>query len=385
MSPFAGNYSTYFLLVGCDEYDYLDNLSKVRSDLDLVKATLTHFDYGVFVEEQFEEIYNGTSEDLRAMIKDFLYTRSSERDILVFYFAGHGTAVGRDDFGFCMRDAFVHDTDNVILPTSIVKLSEIIDCLKIQNISPIIIVDACYSGQISREMVMQYIDIVPEMSKSLMMALASDFGLITACSDNQQIPDIGIAGLAIKDFCEQGLEEGGKEFLTFGDLAETLANRIESNGKGDTRSRVLIPPGRISKMDFCRNIQYTPPTAPITNYSFTNPYLKVLIALWNNGRQVSLTPAEILEQTGSQSAYANHNKLSYEHWALVKDNKIGERIITERGIQFLNGEIAIPKVVQVNRATKECTIAPDTDYIRVVEQENLFGGIEKALQTVAPE
>jgi len=373
MSSLENTYPITFLLVGCDDYDHLERLSSVREDLDRVRNILCLSEYSLYVEEQIHELYNGTSQDFREKIKDYLYTRSAERDVLVLYFSGHGTAIGRDDFGFCMKDAFSYPSDSVILPTSVVKLSEIMGCLNIQNISLIIFVDACYSGQVSRQMLMKFPEISHEMSKSLIASMGSDFGLVTACADNQQVLDIGVLSKALIDFCEQGADEKNKEFLTFGDMAEILTINIDRQSRGDSRSRVFIPPGRISKLKLCKNIQYHEPVDPVNIYSFTNPYLKVLIALWNNGHPVQLTPAEILEQTGSISAYANHNKLSLECWELVTTNELGERIITDRGIQFLNGKLSIPKIIVENKNTRKCVPAEDSPIIKVIEKKDLFG------------
>jgi Caspase domain. len=120
---------------GCDHYDHLRPLSKVKEDLNRVKEVLCLSSYSVFLEKQYKELYDKTSIELRHEIQEYLISRSADQDILILYFSGHGSAIGRDDFGFCMKDAEIHPEDNVVLSTSVVKLSEILGTLSLKNVS----------------------------------------------------------------------------------------------------------------------------------------------------------------------------------------------------------------------------------------------------------
>jgi hypothetical protein len=243
---------------GCDHYDHLKPLTNVQEDLLRFKEVLCLSDYSVFSENNYRQVYNGTSLDVRNSIQEYLFTLGAEQDILILFFCGHGTAIGRDDFGFCMVDAMVHPDDGVILPTSVVKLSEIIGTLNIKNVSLVLFIDSCYSGQISKQLTISFPEITGEMSKKLIAYSGSFFGLVTSCTDIEQIGDIGVISKALKDICDQGSEENSR-YLPLGYLSDHITERIDGHAKGDSRSRVFIPPGRISKLPLCKNIQYSEP------------------------------------------------------------------------------------------------------------------------------
>jgi hypothetical protein len=360
---------------GCDNYDNLPHLYKVREDLDRVRNVFCKSDYSIFKEENYHEIYDKTSGELREEIQNYLFTRSAEQDILILYFSGHGTAIGREDFGFCMKDAEIHPEERVILPTSVVKLSELIGTLSIKNVSVILFVDSCYSGQISKSLNIKPIEISKEMGTEFVSSYGSSFGLITSCTDVQQTLDLGIISQALKDICEQGISEINSPYLVFGDLSNSLYERIDRVGKGDSNSRVIIPSGAISNIPFCKNIQYVEPEEQKIIYSFTNPYLNLLDVLWNDGNPISLSKKEILEKTNSASAYANHNKLSLPPWNLL-ETKEGKRQLTERGLEFISGKIKIPKSVTEYKNTGICEATKGSPSIQVVREKNLLNEME---------
>lgn len=368
---------------GCDKYDNLHNLNKVREDLDRVRKIFCESDYSIFKEENFHEIYDKTSGELREEIQKYLFNRSAERDVLILYFSGHGTAIGRKDFGFCMKDAEIHPEEKVILPTSVVKLTEIIGTLSIKNVSVILFVDSCYSGQISKSLEIKPLEISREMSTEFVSSFGSSFGLITSCTDVQPTLDIGIISKALEDICEQGNSEVNSPYLCFEDLSKSLSERIDNFSTGESNSRVFIPSGAISCLPFCKNVQYIEVEEPKSIYTFTKPYLVLLDALWNHGNPISLSPNKILEKTNSPSAYANHNKLSLSPWNLL-ETKQRKRQLTERGVEFISGKIAIPKSITEYKDSKKCIPTKNSHSIRIVEKENLFGIKEKIIEECEP-
>lgn len=367
------------IAVGCDHYEYLTTLSKVREDLNRFKQITCDSKYSVYKESQYRELYDGTSTELREMIQNYLFERSADQDILILFFSGHGTAIGRDDFGFCMKDAILHPEDNVVLPTSVVKLSEIIGTLRIKDVSLVLIVDSCYSGMISKAAKISFANLSGEMSSSLVASSGNLFGLITSCTDLQQTKDIGVISKALQDICEQGTASDSP-YINLGQLSEDFAQIIDNHAGGDSTSRVFIPSGRIYNIPIAENIQYFIPPEPVNVYSFTNPYFKILLELWNDGSQIALSPSEILVKTGSASAYGNHKKLSLSSWDLVTDNNDGKRILTQRGIDFINGKLDIPKTIIENKVSRICKAAEGTLYLRVIEDTDLFGNTTKMIE-----
>ena len=109
------------------------------------------------------------------MIQNYLFERSADQDVLFLFFSGHGTAIGRDDFGFCMKDAIVQPEDNVVLPTSVVKLSEIIGTLRIKDVSLVLIVTL--ANGVTLAMVVSLVMIVTLAKRS---SLTTSLKMLTA-------------------------------------------------------------------------------------------------------------------------------------------------------------------------------------------------------------
>ena len=188
---------------------------------------------------------------------------------------------------------------------------------------------------------------------------------------------------ALKEICDQGIE-GFLPIIDFGEIAECLGERIDNQSMGDARSRIFIPSGRISKLPLCRNVKYRDRRESVNIYSFTQPYFHLLEVLWNNGKPIALKPKEILDKTGSQSAYANHKKLSLSCWGLVTSDRHKRRVITEKGIEFINGHELIPKTIIENKVTRICTPAPDSPLIKVVNDKDIFGVSVRSIKEVKP-
>lgn len=366
------------IAVGCDHYEHLTNLSKVREDLNRFKQITCESKYSVYKESQYRELYDGKSTELREMIQNYLFERSADQDVLFLFFSGHGTAIGRDDFGFCMNDAIVHPEDNVVLPTSVVKLSEIIGTLRIKDVSLVLIVDSCYSGLISKAVKIPFSNLSDEMSTSLVASSGNLFGLLTSCNDLEHSKDVGVISKALQDMCEQGTDQYS-QYLLLGKLSDDITQIIDEHAGGDSKSRVFIPSGRIANIPIASNVQYSD---PVNVYSLLDSYFNILLVLWNNGFPLTLSPNEILDKTGSASAYGNHKKLSLSCWDLVRDDKNKKRKLTQRGIDFIRGRLDLPKTIIENKITRECSVAPGSPFLRVEEQPDLFGNKVKVLREI---
>jgi hypothetical protein len=354
---------------GCDQYDNLSNLHGVKNDIDRIKDVFCgDNDYALYEESDFIEVYNKNSAVLRTAINDYIISRSADGDVVLIYFGGHGTAIGQDNFGFCMKDAYRHPDEEIILPTSVVTINEIISALHIKSIFPIFLIDSCYSGAIAKQMNLQSSQMALAISKNLVGTFASDFGFLTVTDDVTPATDSengGVLSTSLEDICRQGLGEdySKREFFTISELIGLLLRSLHENG--DKRARAYSPSGQIADYAVMKNVQYSPPEIPENRYSFTSIYKKILDALWNNGDEVELDASEILEQTGSQSAYGNHNKLSYAPWSLVEDSPDSrKRRLTDRGREFIQGKIKIPKVIIVRKDTQKCRALKNSERIK---------------------
>jgi len=347
------------LAFGCNHYENLGNLKGVQSDINRIRDIFCgDNDYALFDEEDFIELFNASSADLRNEIKKYIINRSAEGDVLIIYFGGHGTAIGRDNFGFCMSDAYVHPEEKFFLPTSVVTIKEIISSLYIKSVFPIFLIDSCYCGQIAKQLKFSFSEMSLEISKNLVGTFASDFGFLTvtdAITPTGDDEDGGILSKTLEDICKQGFGEidSQRKYITVAKLFKSLIKSIKNNGT--QRAKSFFPSGQIADYEIIRNVQYFSPEVPENRYSFTSIYKLILDALWNDGNEDELNASEILEITRSQSAYGNHRKLSYTPWDLIEDNPdSNKRRLTERGKDFIKGEIEIPKVVIVNQETQEC-------------------------------
>src|SRR3990172_8819933 len=137
------------LAIGVSNYDdpYLASLHGPEHDVQNLKQLLAENPKtALFESNQFVEVLNPDSGELRQFLNEYLMGRSAEGDILIFYFSGHGVSIGRDDFGFCTTDTIIHPTSHVVLPLSVIKFSEILSSINLANVIPVFIIDACYSG-----------------------------------------------------------------------------------------------------------------------------------------------------------------------------------------------------------------------------------------------
>ena len=91
------------IAVGISDYHdkHFAQLREAESDIERLRNLLVEDPKtALFHEGQFTEKINPTINELRQLIVDYTLERSSGKDILLFYFSGHGVPVGGDDFGF---------------------------------------------------------------------------------------------------------------------------------------------------------------------------------------------------------------------------------------------------------------------------------------------
>ena len=149
------------LAVAVENYRYLKRLNGPSIDIRKMKQLLVESeDTAIYELDQFIEIQNPAAEDLRSAINFYVINRPARGDILLFYFSGHGVPIGHNDFGFCTIDTYIHPEENSVLPLSVVKFSDILSSLSILGITPVIIVDACYSGIAGRTLTISSHDVI---------------------------------------------------------------------------------------------------------------------------------------------------------------------------------------------------------------------------------
>jgi len=117
------------LAVGVEQYDdpSFSTLSGPTRDVANLRNLLVDApETALFLPHQFVEIIDPKTNELRKALNDYVYSRSARDDILVLYFSGHGVPIGTDDFGLCMTDTIVYPQEDMVLPMTVVRFSEIL-------------------------------------------------------------------------------------------------------------------------------------------------------------------------------------------------------------------------------------------------------------------
>lgn len=140
----SGKY--FALLIGVEDYMYLNTLDEPIDDAEKLKEVLTR-DYS-FEEKNIFFLKNPTRAEILDML-DVLVDKVSEKDNLLIFYAGHGywdKSLGKEGEGFWLpADAKLNKRSNWI-PNS--SLTNYLGGIKSKN--TLLISDACFSGGIFR-------------------------------------------------------------------------------------------------------------------------------------------------------------------------------------------------------------------------------------------
>jgi hypothetical protein len=339
-------FNVKILAIGVSHYSdiYLKDLPGPRQDLDNLKRLLVESTQtALFAPEQFIELFDPESDELRYVFNNYLLEGSKENDILILYFSGHGVSIGRDDFGFCTSDTIIHPTAHVALPLSVIKFSEILKSIQIANVIPIIIIDACYSGIAGRALIVPSSEAISNLHGQLNSVVASSYALLCSCSDDEKsidTPTGGVFSNALVNIASEGLpnSQPKKPLLSLSDIFPRLTAEVLKY-TGETIPRLYLG-DTLPEFPLFLNSKFTS-----SRYSLSPTFIRILEALWNTGDEKYLSPEEIGELCG-HSAYCNHNKLSFAPWDLVETvPNSRNRRLTEQGRQFMRGEIYLPKTI----------------------------------------
>lgn len=357
------------IAVGVENYMYMRTLHGPKKDIEkfidiLVRSPST----GLYQSSQVVTVINPNTDELRTTINEYVVNRSAQSDILIFYFSGHGIPVGQNDFGFCTTDSRIHEITGGILPLTVLRFRDLIDTLRIMNITPIIIIDACFSGIAGNAMVISESDAIENMHREISRQNATNYALISSCSDRQFAignSNGGIFSQILFDILVEGFptSEPEQAIVHLQDIFPSLIKRVNSIISDSTPQLFL---GKtIPLIPLSKNSKYKP-----RSYKFTKYLHDIIASIWNNGDERELTKKEINLIVGS-GAYGNHRKLSYKGWDLLEDNpQTKKRRLTERGRQFAQGNLLIPEEVFFDPITKEYIASPDSKNIGFTPESN---------------
>ena len=333
----------------------LNGLEGPQKDADLILDVLSNNSHiGLFPSEQIEIYQNPTVEQLRNAFVKYAYDRSAKGDILIFYFSGHGAAVG-NDFWFCLADTRLRPDGGGLLPLSALAFDDILSTVQKADVHPIFIIDACFSGKAAPN---DQMNVLNTMHDNMSRAAASSYALFCACYEEAYAVDTSNGGAftsALHEVASAGLSDEKHKKLAFLDISDLSAPVQEKlTLLGWPLSKLYVAPD-LPQFDLIRNVSYKPRTEKLHWY-----HKDTLDLMWNEGTPRSVSLKNIRDDCG-QSAYGNHSKLSLKPWRLVEDDgNSNHRRLTARGNKFMRNKLAVPMEIIVDPITEDWGAAPGT-------------------------
>ncbi len=350
------------IAVTVSEYISLPKLKGTRHDLRMIGELFSNNMQISLYQSRSIYLLNSTVNQFRKTIIEYAMSRSARGDILVFYFSGHGTILGTNEFAFCLKDTSFGIDESKILSLSTVSFREVVQTLSSVDVFPVFIIDACFSGVTAPQ---GTVSVTGQMGDFLRTYFAGSYALLASTSLETQSFETAFGGFftrAIHSIALNGLEnESGRHmpFLTLETLSAPLQDQLAKDGH--PLSRCYIGPDMPS-VAIAKNFKFRPDTE-----SFV-PYMRRIVEYaWNNGKPRNISNDELLKNVG-KGAYANHSKLSYKPWGLLEDGPENSiRVLTERGLLFAKGKLKISKLIIRDPVTWEWIPSPDSKMISIQE------------------
>lgn len=351
--------------LGVSQYSFLDPLPGAIRDLKLIKEIfLNRQQQGLYVSKQFQELVNPTVNQARDVITNYAHDRSATGDILIFYFSGHGCVIGGNSFGLCMTDTKQSRTGQVF-SLSVLSFGEIIQTLSVAEVSPIFIIDACFSGSA----VSSYIsEINARMQDQIQTRFAGSYGFL--CSSNMDnvsfADDTGSPfTFGLHSIVKSGLSDRQQRhspFLFLRNISPRINTMMEL--EDIPKPRCYTGPD-LPEVPIAKNVGFKP---SIIKFS---PYFKRVIEyVLNKGKPFQATIHDLDEKIGKGS-YANHSKLELQPWSLLEDGDNNTvRKLTGRGLRFARGKLRIPEIITKDYLGLNWVAKPGTKRILITDVPN---------------
>jgi len=347
------------LAIAVEDYAYMNPLRGSKKDIEnFYELMVINPKTALYRGNQFIKLLNPTSAQIRELVSNYANQRTALGDILIFYFSGHGVAVGHRDFGFCTIDTQFYSIAPIVLPLTVFRFSELLDAISDVDVAPVVIVDACYSGKAGGALI-SATTAINLMQEKMKMVSASNNALLCSCSDIQTSLNStkfgGLFSRGIYEIASHGIlsDRQAPYLLGLRQIYRPLAEFIER--ETDDSSPRLYLGETLLEFPLVKNVKYSP-----QSYVFVGHLKSVIDALWNDGNPIELKAREILKLCG-QGSYGNHSKLSLEPWQLVETApKPVRRRLTPKGLLFAQGKIKIPKSIEKDPTTGDWIPSPET-------------------------
>ncbi len=347
--------------IGVSNYKYLEKLKGPTKDIkNFEKLLSTDPATRLYKKEQIITLSDPTSHQLRECILNFSARRSARGDIVIFYFSGHGGVIAGGDFVLCTTESRKNQSlDSGLLSTSGVLFTDVVRTFSSVDIRPFFIFDACFSGTSALSAGFQ----IGQVIQNDAYTFGSTYGLL--CSSNPEtetkdLPEGGIFTLRLCEILKSGIDGAiykNKPILTISDVSALLIDRLAIDGSSLPR---LFIGSQLPEIAIAKNVQYSPESE-----SFTPQFKKIIELLWNNGNPREVEISEILDNIGT-GAYANYSKLNRAPWNLLEQgSNTKKRKLTDRGIDFAEGNLSIPKKIIKDPITWDWIADPESSFITI--------------------
>jgi hypothetical protein len=326
------------IAIGNSKYQFLDKLNGPENDIANLRSLLVESKKTALLEpKQCTWIANATGAKLRQTLTDWAYAISCPGDILIFYFSGHGAVLPNLEFGLCMVDTQYHPSFDTTIISSLVPVNELFLAISAVKATPMIILDACYSGSAITQMKKT----LDSMAANLQKEHASAYGIFSSCRTNETSFDLTNSGLfsnILQNISSTGKKKVKSSYLSLLDIFEDI--RLELEQSAFDMNPLLLLGDTFPVFPWVKNVAFKP-----LKETMIPSYVNILRYLWNNGNPQMRTTQE-MSQTLRTGGYGNNRKLMLEPWKLLT-TYTGQRtrMLTSRGVAFMKGEIAIPKTI----------------------------------------
>lgn len=341
------------LSIGVWNYDHLPRLRNVPADLARMRRLFVEDEAtALFQTARYKELRNPTAATVRDVLADYTISRSAVNDVLILYFSGHGYALGDYGLGLCTKETRALPGTGVPVHLTLLRLEDVLQSISQANAMPVIILDTCYSGAAADSLNLPAEYAVGKTQQELQRFSGSKYALLCSCAHDQMSLDTSDGGFfsrIISRVATEGLHSASRhdKFITLRDIFPALEQITERDSDAEMTPRLYLG-DTLLEFPFSRNIRFKP-----QSYKFSKHYAHLVAALFNGGQPYEV-PINRIGQLAGNSAYGNHQKLSYKPWNLLADGSTTKvRKLTPRGIKFAKGRLSIPVTIELNPVTGE--------------------------------
>jgi hypothetical protein len=329
-------------LVGVDEYAYFDKLSGAKNDAESLWEALIDPKIGLFDDGYSRIELNPTKNKLEQELASF-FDGLKANDILLLYFAGHGVALQNRLYLATTDTRLMNNNKDYLNPATATPFSVIEDLLRYSPSGSVMtIIDACQSAALGED-IESLRAALGSAGVHVHRSLGHGYQYLSACRPHQFASETTVGSTyhgqltaAVISALRSGANAPSTdEFVSFTAVCRFVQDQM-SNLKD--QQPVQFNSDLVSPIPIALNVNYKPPKN--WQVSFSRDFVDILKSFKDAGEGFHQA-REILDTV----QWTVWRKL--EHWGVIESPRKGYGRITERGLQFLRGEINLPKTLEI--------------------------------------